>query len=161
MGITQTTPASEIDRYIEERVERIIKATIYNLKYAGEQIVNHAKELPSRSAADFPTYPKIPPHKPNYIDWTENLRASIGYVISVNGKLVDDFGFDLSQQGGKDGIRYAKDVARQFPEGIVLIVVAGMNYAAYVSAKGYDVIDSAELLADKLVPQILKQLGFK
>ena len=63
--------------------------------------------------------------------------------------------------GAKSGIQYAKEVARQFPEGIVLIVVAGMNYASFVSATGRDVLDSAELLADKLVPQILKQLGFK
>lgn len=161
MGITQTTPASEIDKYIEEQIERMINAIIYDLKYVGERVVNHAKELPSPSAADFPTFPHIPPHQPNYMDRTHNLRASIGYVISVDGKLVDDFGFDSSGRGGKDGIKYAKEVARQFPKGIVLIVVAGMNYASYVSAKGYDVLDSAELLADKLVPQILKQLGFK
>lgn len=36
-----------------------------------------------------------------------------------------------------------------------------MNYAAYVEARNYNVITSAELLANKLVPQIMKQLGFK
>jgi hypothetical protein len=49
----------------------------------------------------------------------------------------------------------------KFPKGIVLIVDAGMHYASYVSAKGYDVIDSAELLAQQLVPEILKRLSSK
>jgi hypothetical protein len=40
-----------------------------------------------------------------------------------------------------------------------LILVAGKEYAAYVSAR-YDVLDSAELLAEKLLPGILKKLGF-
>ena len=35
-----------------------------------------------------------------------------------------------------------------------LIVVAGMNYAAYVQRKGYDVLTSSELLAEQLVRQL-------
>jgi hypothetical protein len=35
-----------------------------------------------------------------------------------------------------------------------------MNYAAYVERNGYNVLTSAELLADELVPKLLKQLGF-
>lgn len=146
MGIRQTTPASEIDRYIEQQVERLIKATIYNLQFIGERCLNAARDTNS------------------YKDRTGNLRSSLGYVIVCDGKIVYQSDFEVVLQGktgAKSGIQYAKEVARQFPEGIVLIVVAGMNYASYVSDKGYDVIDSAELLADRLVPQILKQLGFK
>lgn len=146
MGITQKTPASEIDRYIKEQVERITKAAIYNLQYIGEQCLNAARETNS------------------YKDRTGNLRSSLGYVIVVDGKIAYQSNFEVVLQGGtgaKSGIQFAKEVARQFPEGIVLIVVAGMEYAAYVSATGRDVLDSAELLADKLVPQILKRLGFK
>lgn len=146
MGIKQITPASEIDRYIEQQVERIIKAAIYNLQFIGERCLNAARETNS------------------YKDRTGNLRSSLGYVIVCDGKIAYQSDFEVVLQGdtgAKSGIQYAKEVARQFPEGIVLIVVAGMNYASYVSATGRDVLDSAELLADKLVPQILKQLGFK
>lgn len=146
MGIKQITPASEIDRYIEQQVERIIKAAIYNLQFIGERCLNAARETNS------------------YKDRTGNLRSSLGYVIVRDGKIVYQSDFEVVLQGdtgAKSGIQYAKEVARQFSEGIVLIVVAGMNYASYVSATGRDVLDSAELLADKLVPQILKQLGFK
>lgn len=146
MSIKQTTPQSEINRYIDERVERIKKAIIYNLRYIGEACVNAARDSGS------------------YTDRTGNLRSSVGYVIVCDGKIMEASDFDVVKEGGKgakEGARFAKEVARQFPEGIVLIVVAGMNYAAYVSARGYDVIDSAELLADKLVPQMLHRLGFK
>lgn len=146
MGITQITPQSEIDRYIKEQEERIINAAIYNLQYIGERCLNAAKETNS------------------YKDRTGNLRSSLGYVIVRDGKIAYQSDFEVVLQGNtgaKSGTQYAKEVARQFPEGSVLIVVAGMNYAAFVSAKGYDVIDSAELLADRLVPQFLKQLGFK
>lgn len=146
MSIKQTTPQSEINRYIDERVERIKKAIIYNLRYIGEACVNAARDSGS------------------YTDRTGNLRSSVGYVIVCDGKIMEASDFDVVKEGGKgakEGARFAKEAARQFPEGIVLIVVAGMNYAAYVSARGYDAIDSAELLADKLVPQMLHRLGFK
>lgn len=145
MGIVQKTPMSEIDEYIAQQVERIINALTYNLQYVGERCLNAARETNS------------------YKDQTGNLRSSLGYVIASDGKIVYQSNFEVVKQGGsgaKSGIQFAKEIVRQFPEGIVLVVVAGMNYAAHVSATGRDVIDSAELLADKLVPQILKQLGF-
>lgn len=145
MAIKQITPASEIDQYIKEQVERIINATIYLFRYIGERCLNAARETNS------------------YKDRTGNLRSSLGYVIVRDGKIVDQSDFEVVLQGdsgAKSGIQFAKDVARQFPEGIALILVAGMNYAAFVSATGRDVIDSAELLADRLTPQMLKQLGF-
>ena len=42
-----------------------------------------------------------------------------------------------------------------------MIVSTGMSYAAYVEARNYNVLTSSELLANKLVPQIMKQLGFE
>lgn len=145
MGIVQKTPMSEIDDYIEQQIKRITDAMLYNLQYVGERCLNTARQTNS------------------YKDQTGNLRSSLGYVIAMDGKIVHNSTFEIVKDGGdgkKSGIQFAKEIVRQFPEGIVLVVVAGMHYAQYVSATGRDVIDSAELLADKLVPQILKQLGF-
>lgn len=145
MGIVQKTPMSEIDKYIEEQIKNVTDAIIYNLQYVGERCLNTARQTNS------------------YKDQTGNLRSSLGYVIAIDGKIVHNSTFEIVKDGGdgkKSGIQFAKEIVRQFPEGIVLVVVAGMHYAQYVSATGRDVIDSAELLADKLVPQILKQLGF-
>lgn len=146
MPIKRLTPTTEIDRYIAGRVEAIKKALVYNLCAVGEQVLNAARLTNS------------------YKDQTGNLRSSIGYVVAVDGEIVQMSSFDTVKEG-RDGSRggkeYAMQLVRDFPHGIVLIVVAGMNYASYVSAKGYDVLDSSELLADKLVPQMLQQLGFK
>lgn len=146
MGITQKTPSAEINDYIAQQVEHMINALIYNLQYIGERCLTAARTTNS------------------YKDRTGNLRSSLGYVIVCDGKIVHQSDFEVVEKGkngAQSGIRFAKEIVRQFPEGIVLIVVAGMNYASYVSATGRDVLDSAELLADRLVPQILKQLGFK
>lgn len=146
MPIKRLTPPAEIDRFIEAEVERLKTALVYNLCAIGEQVLNEARLTNS------------------YKDQTGNLRSSIGYVVSVDGEIVQMSSFDVVKEGGdgaKGGKAYALQLVKDFPQGIVLIVVAGMNYASYVSAKGYDVLDSSELLADRLVPQMLGQLGFK
>lgn len=146
MPIKRLTPTAEIDRYITGRVEAIKKALVYNLCAVGEQVLNAARLTNS------------------YKDQTGNLRSSIGYVVAVDGEIVQMSSFDTvkeGREGSRGGKEYAMQLVRDFPHGIVLIVVAGMNYASYVSAKGYDVLESSELLADKLIPQMLQQLGFK
>lgn len=144
MPVNQLTPKSDIDAYIVKRTERMTMALVYNLKVVGEKIINHARTSHT------------------YTDQTGNLTSSIGYVISVDGKIVQESSFDVvknGSDGAKQGRSFAEQLATQSPNGIVLIVVAGKNYAKYVSARGYDVIDSAELLARELIPQMLKQLG--
>ena len=64
-------------------------------------------------------------------------------------------------EGSKTGQELINQLASKYSKGLVLVIVAGMDYAAYVEAKGYNVLNSAETLAKKLVPQMLKQLGLK
>lgn len=146
MPIRQITPKSKIDAYIEERMNRLKRAIIYNLCVVGEKVRNEALDNGS------------------YTDRTKNLRSSVGYVVVVDGQVYKMSAFgkpDGNNDGRSTGMSYARSLAGKFPKGIVLIVVAGMRYASYVSAKGYNVLDSSELLADQLVPKMLKQLGFK
>lgn len=146
MPIRQVTPNSEVNSYIERKLEIWRQLLIRNFSYIGEQVLNAARSTDS------------------YKDQTGNLRSSLGYVIAVDGRVADISSFAVvknGQEGSKTGADYARKLALKYPKGIVLIVCAGMNYAAYVSAKGYDVEDSAELLADRLVPQMLRQLGLK
>jgi len=85
-------------------------------------------------------------------------------VVSVDGEIVGESRFEPvagGTEGASRGRAYAESLVSQYPKGICLIVVAGMNYARYVAARGYDVIDSAELHARQLVPQMLKQLGLQ
>lgn len=136
---------SEVDAYLEEQIQRIEQQTIYNLSYVGEQCLNEARNNGS------------------YLDRTHNLRSSTGYVIVKDGKIVKMGDFTPikgGNEGAQGGAAFARQLVKEFPSGIVLIVVAGMNYAAHVSARGYNVLDSAELLAEQLVPSLMKQLGF-
>lgn len=145
MGMQLTTPESEIQAYIEAQVERINMALLYNLQYVGERCLNAARSTNS------------------YKDRTGNLRSSLGYVLVRDGAIFTQSDFaavsNASTQGPKSGQQLAEELVKRAPKGLVLIVVAGMNYAQYVASKGYDVLDSAELLAERLVPQILKQIG--
>lgn len=147
MPIVDKTPSGQIERYVAQQVELLKYVVIRNLSHVGETVLNVARETDS------------------YKDQTGNLRSSIGYVVAVDGEIVQMSSFALSEKGTDrvtgqaNGREYAKEVIKRFPKGIVLIVVAGMNYASYVSAKGCDVLDSSELLAEKLVPKMLKRLG--
>lgn len=147
MGVKQITPMSEVDEYLQDGIDRIEELAIRNLSFVGESCLTAARSTNS------------------YKDRTGNLRSSIGYVIVKNGKIIKQ---DIHETGGgadrktgvAEGEKFMREIVRQFTEGIALIVVAGMSYAGYVSAMGYDVLDSAELLAEQLVPQFMKQLGF-
>lgn len=151
MSVTlhRLTPPEQVGKWVAEQVERLNAALIYRMQVIGEQCLNAARSTNS------------------YKDQTGNLRSSLGYVIAADGEVVkvSDFAvvkgrIGTGEVGSKTGKDYALQVLEKFPKGIVLIVVAGMNYAACVAAKGKDVLDSSELLADKLVPQMLKELGF-
>lgn len=151
MAITRLSPDSVFGDFINEQVERMTNALVYNLCAIGEQVLNAARSTNS------------------YKDQTGNLRSSLGYVVAIDGNVVQISDFAPSEQktektpdkatGQREGKAYARQLLDKFPTGIVLLVVAGMNYASYVSAKGYDVLDSAELLAGQLIPDMLKQLG--
>lgn len=93
----------------------------------------------------------------NYQDITGNLRSSIGYVVSYNGRVVTDGGFRLAAagtQGQATGRALAMSRASAYPRGAVLILVAGMAYAELVTDKGYNVLDSAQILMEKLCSEI-------
>lgn len=151
MGIRQTTPMGEIDRQIDEQLERKKRVLIRMLHVAGEKAVNEARAANSQQRG-------------SYTDRTGNLRSSIGYVVVVDGKVYNGKGvsFEVVEgeknqrgtQGAKDGKAFANQLADKFPTGIALIVVAGMKYAHYVQKLGFDVTISAEHLADKLLFQL-------
>ena len=91
----------------------------------------------------------------NYADRTGNLRSSIGFVVADDGKVVQEGGF--INLGGADGPDIGRAKALEMAEGttgVVLIVVAGMQYAQYVADKGYNVLDSAEILARNLLDEL-------
>lgn len=147
------------DRVIKNKTKAIINA----LAYIGETAVKTARE------------------NGRYNDITGNLRSSIGYVILNDGKKVVGGNFNaVSVASGKRTIKKAdgktqtikvggdgsegqktaqellKKLQAKYPWGIVLIICAGMKYAAYVEYhKDLDVLHSAEQIADSLLLQLL------
>lgn len=160
MGMNMTTPLSQIGSYIDKKLEEFADEIISNYQMVGEAVIAHVRSLPSKSRADFPNPKKIPPHQPYFIDLYGNLRSSIGYVIVRDGQIVNKGGFsNPEKKGAQEGAKYAESLASKYPTGIVLIVVAGMIYAARINNEyKYDVLDSAELLADKMCKEFEEKM---
>lgn len=135
----------QISNFIREKKQRIEEAILMRLRRIGEQFVRNARE------------------QANFTDRTGNLRSSIGYVILKDGdQLYDNF---RSVSGGPDGVAKAQEVIeeakRNFPTGYVLIGVAGMDYAAAVESKGYDVITNSAGIAEVSLKTTVQQLANK
>lgn len=118
-------------------------AMIDNLAYVGEEALKQARSG----------------HK--YKDQTGNLTSSIGYCILDNGKILFESKFETvlnGKQGSEEGRKFLHNLISQNSKGLVFIMVAGMPYAQYVEAMSLDVLDSAEMLAKKMIPKIMKGL---
>lgn len=120
--------------------DRLEKATVYMLQYMGEELARYAKD------------------QHNYQDQTGNLTNSIGYAVVKQGKILNYGGEIQPGEGAAEGLKVAEQMAAKLPNSFSLIIVAGMNYAAYVEARGYNVILPAQLKAMKDFPETVKRL---
>lgn len=147
---------------MKRAVDETINAVLVQLQFIGEECVKIARE------------------NGDYNDITGNLRSSIGYVVLYNGSVVtqsitnptavapgvravkrtrpDGTTYIAKQKIGGDGQKGTKQAAKmldklkaKFPTGCVLIVVAGMEYAAYVeNVHGKRVLIDSKLKAEQL-----------
>ena len=133
MGITPTFPNGHVRKQVMAHSDRIVAAAIY------------AK------------------NNRNYIDQTGNLTNSIGYVVTHKGKAVSQGGFSGTGEeiSAQIGLSLANEIASETQNDFAVIIVAGMNYAAYVEAKGYNVILPAELKARIDFPTMIQRLRTK
>jgi hypothetical protein len=146
MGMQVTTPQADIDAFIAKEIKKSERKILNAYCYVGESCLTQARDMGT------------------YQDQTGNLRSSIGYIVLQNGKVYKKSAFEQIKKGSdgvKEGKKFIDDLISQYSRGMVLLIVAGMNYAAAVESRGQDVITSAELLEEKLVPQLMKGLGFK
>lgn len=125
---------------VEAFQKNLENATIYMLRVLGEDLVAYAKD------------------KHNYTDQTGNLTNSIGYVVVQKRTPIHYGGLLNPGEGSETGLKLALKLASKTPNSFSLIIVAGMNYAAYVEAKGYNVIIPAELKAKSDFPKAISRL---
>ena len=99
-----------------------------------------------------------------YMMQTGALLSSTGYEVFVDGVAIHsqfDAASGAESNAAETGIKSGQSIAESIgkgTKGIALVVVAGMNYAAYVEAKGYNVLSSAEHLAERELPRMLEKL---
>lgn len=143
MAIKRNFSDRYISDYINAQIELKVQQMLETLMYIGNEVVTIARTS----------------HK--YKDQTGNLTSSIGYCVLRNGRSVSESMFEVvknGQKGADRGRNFLAELADKHSDGIALIVVAGMEYAVYVNAKGLDVLDSAELKANEMIKDFKRQL---
>ena len=142
----------EIRDYLKKESEKYIHRIIAMLHYVGNEVVNQIRESLIS----------------NWNDQTGNLRSSIGYIISLDGQPIEMSDFPkvygptydgtVEADGSEIGKTYAQSLVSLYPNGIALIVVAGMEYASYVEKKeNKTVLAQGKLVAQQLVSQLIQK----
>ncbi len=146
MGIKANFTKDDVRNRFDAFLNEIEKKQIARLQRLGEMCLIEAR------------------NNKGYMMQTGALLSSTGYQVYVDGVAVHTQ-FDAASgaesgaaaKGMKAGQTIADKVGKQ-TKGVALVVVAGMNYAAYVEARGYNVLSSAEHLAQRELPRMLEKL---
>lgn len=118
------------------KLKRIDSAIVSRFIFIGETFVINAR---SKTAAEG-----------GFNDQTGNLRSSICYVVFKDGIKRSPGNIpDLSR-------KLVEELKSKHLSGYVLIVVAGMNYAAAVESKGKDVLTGSSIKAKAMVQAAIK-----
>lgn len=134
-------------KYLDKKKE-VTDLIVLRFQQIGEEAVTIAREMGT------------------YHDITGNLRSSIGYLILVDGKPVitgESKQYAGSQGDGSKGVAETQQLMQKlkakYPWGIVLILCAGMEYAAFVeNVKHKDVLTSATHRAEDLAKKLIGKL---
>lgn len=141
--MTAKFPDGTVRRRTMAFQKRVEEAALFVLTALGEELVAYARD------------------NRTYTDQTGNLTNSMGYAVARGSEIVN-YGGQVQQGEGADAaLETAMKMAETLPNSYSLVVVAGMNYAAYVEAKGYNVIVPAELKARRDFPQVMQRLVAK
>jgi hypothetical protein len=144
--ITPKFTGADIQMMLKDKMQRVEEAVLMRLQLIGETFVKNARE------------------NANFTDHTGNLRSSIGYIVLRDGEQYTKGGFVkiLAGDGGTEqGDKVLEQAALKYPRGLVLIVVAGMDYAAAVESKGKDVLTASSLIAKADLKKAIQTLGEK
>lgn len=139
MGVRMDFNLNVLNQTLQQFEENVQKQVVRIFSFVGEKCINEYKNAG------------------NYQDRTSNLRNSGGFIVVSKGKIHNSlFGHG---EGAKKAAELARQLSTKHPQGDALIVVSGMNYASYVESKGYNVLTTAEMLAERELPNLLRQLS--
>lgn len=121
--------------YIRKELARQRQAIVSNLASIaakeGEKFLAEARSSINIDTGAFP--------QGDFTDRTGNLRSSIGYAVLVDGEVM------VSKiPNTAEGISAFTNILESLPwaRGIIFVGMAGMEYASYLEAMGYNVISS-------------------
>ena len=146
MGIKANFTQEDVRKRFDAFLNEIEKKQIARLQILGEMCLVEART------------------NKGYMMQTGALLSSTGYEVFVDGVAIHsqfDAASGAESNAAETGIKSGQSIAESIgkgTKGIALVVVAGMNYAAYVEAKGYNVLSSAEHLAERELPRMLEKL---
>lgn len=155
MPIKPNFTPEDVSRILERFVVAIEEEAVKVLEFMGEKCLIEAR------------------NNHGYEDQTGALTSSMGYVILKDGVAIKEFfgspregnekkGKTNPQMGLERGQEFAKSLTELYREdlakGLILIVLAGMNYAIYVELKGFNVLTSAQHLAEQELPKLIEDL---
>lgn len=123
-------------QYFQQQLELAMKLLLQEF---GEKLVAYAKDTHT------------------YTDRTGNLTNSISYAI-VRHKEILYYNEVQREEANAAALKVAMKMAESLSDAYSLIVVAGMNYAAFVESRGYNVILPAELKAKQEFTNKVKPL---
>lgn len=149
MGLRLVTRRTEIKNAIDTSVDEWLKGLLDRLVLLGDACYEYQIS------------------RLTYTHRTGNLGSSTGYLVLRDGQVYSEGGFlaitgpertDKDPDGTLLGREFAESLIPEYSKGFVLLFVSGMNYASYVEAKGYDVLTSAQLWAERQAIDILNSM---
>ena len=146
MGIKANFTKNDIQKRLDAFVDMVEKKQIARLQRLGEMCLIEARS------------------NKGYMMQTGALLSSTGYEVFVDGVAIHsqfDAASGAESEAATKGVKTGQSIAEKIgkeTKGVALVVVAGMNYAAYVEARGYNVLSSAEHLAERELPRMLEKL---
>lgn len=147
--LVSRTDIRKLRKDLVEKRSDLINALVYKMRTIGEACIKIARELK--------------PEDGSFQDVTGNLRSSIGYIVLYNGKVMQ-YGAPVQKSGSKGdgsagvaaGNALLSKMKSEYPSGVVLVLCAGMKYAAFVeNVRHKHVLIDAELEAERLLNEFM------
>jgi hypothetical protein len=136
---------SDVEAYIKAETEAFFDEMVETFRQQGREFTEKARAKTKAEGS--------------FGNVTYNLRSSIGYCLMYEGKIVESYFPAII--GGTEGQEVGTELAERLAtygdhgDAIVIVLVAGENYASFVQAKGYDVIDSSTTAFETELKQLL------
>lgn len=161
MGIKLKTPIRELMATIDDTISGYQKKALDDLVLIGNQCLQIVRS------------------EQGYINQLGNLYGSTGFIVGDHGKEYRRGGFEEPNwsrflsgtvspaylalnkpgEGVVKGPSFAIQLLSEYNDSMVLIFVAGMEYATRVEAMGKNVITSGELWAEQNARRILNSMN--